>query len=301
MSNEVTTTQANEVVAAEPTRKPRSALAEMAKRYNVSQGNLMNTLKNTVFKGKNGNQVTDEQMVALLIVADQYGLNPFTKEIYAFPGKGNDIVPMVGVDGWLRLINSQPTHKSIEFEYGPDMSEKNSIPQWIECTIVRDDRNAPIKVREYFEECFRPTEPWQKMPRRMLRNRSIVQCGRVAYSLVGIYDPDEAEQIIDMQVSESSTGVDEIDQVNMQITGTKPTDETPAEEIEPEAEQQTPADDDGNAMTFDQVLDMINKSKTLEILEVAGDCIRLVVDPAEQANLVEVCKERERAMERGED
>jgi hypothetical protein len=31
--------------------------------------------------------VTDEQMMALLIVADQYGLNPFTKEIYGYPDK----------------------------------------------------------------------------------------------------------------------------------------------------------------------------------------------------------------------
>ncbi len=64
----------------------------------------MNTLKNTAFKGGN---VTDEQFTALLIVANQYGLNPWTKEIYAFPDKGG-IVPVVGVDGWARIINEHP-------------------------------------------------------------------------------------------------------------------------------------------------------------------------------------------------
>ena len=56
---------------------------------------LMETLKATAFKG----QVTDSQMAALLIVANQYGLNPWTKEIYAFPDRQNGIVPVVGVDG----------------------------------------------------------------------------------------------------------------------------------------------------------------------------------------------------------
>ncbi len=36
-------------------------------------------------------------MAALMIVADQYGLNPFTREIFAFPDKQNGIVPVVGV------------------------------------------------------------------------------------------------------------------------------------------------------------------------------------------------------------
>jgi len=290
MSNEVTTTT-----------KPASALAQMATRFKVSQSNLVNTLKNTVFKGKGGSEVSDEQMVALLIVADQYGLNPFTKEIYAFPGKGNDIVPMVGVDGWARIINSQPEHDGIEFEYGPDMSEKVPVPRWITCTIYRKDRTRPTVVKEFYEECKRGTEPWTQMPRRMLRHKAMIQCARVAYSLVGIYDQDEAERIIDAEVTGSATGVEEIDQLNMKINGKQLTDETPADEIQSEADQQTPADDDGNAMSYAQVLKKINNSDALDVLEVAGEMIRLVVDPDEQAKLTARYNERERAMERGED
>src|SRR3546814_14764627 len=63
---------------------------------------LTETLKATAFKG----QVSDAQMTALLIVANQYALNPWTKEIYAFPAKNNGIVPVVGVDGWARSSNS---------------------------------------------------------------------------------------------------------------------------------------------------------------------------------------------------
>ncbi|WP_414650481.1 recombinase RecT, partial [Escherichia coli] len=55
------------------------------------------------FRG--GSDASDAQFIALLIVANQYGLNPWTKEIYAFPDKQNGIVPVVGVDGWSRIIN----------------------------------------------------------------------------------------------------------------------------------------------------------------------------------------------------
>ena len=56
---------------------------------------LLPVLKATVFKGL----TSDAQMTALLVVANAYGLNPWTKEIYAYPDKQNGIVPVVGVDG----------------------------------------------------------------------------------------------------------------------------------------------------------------------------------------------------------
>ena len=65
---------------------------KLAAKFDMGDGTeLVSTLKQTAFKG----QVTDAQMTALLIVANQYGLNPWTKEIYAFPDKNNGIVPVV--------------------------------------------------------------------------------------------------------------------------------------------------------------------------------------------------------------
>ena len=117
---------------------------------------LLQILKSTAFKG----QVTDAQMAALMVVANQYQLNPFTRELFAFPDKNNGIVPVVGVDGWSRIINSHPQFDGIEFEQDADSCT---------CIIYRKDRNRPIKVTEYMDECKRGTGPWQSHPRRMLR------------------------------------------------------------------------------------------------------------------------------------
>lgn len=145
---------------------------------------LIQTLKATAFKG----QVSDAQMTALLIVAQQYGLSPWTKEIYAFPDKNNGIVPVVGVDGWSRIINSHPQFDGIDFEQDAESCT---------CVIYRKDRKHPIKVTEWMSECKRGTGPWQSHPRRMLRHKAMIQCARLAFGYGGIYDQDEAERIVD--------------------------------------------------------------------------------------------------------
>lgn len=150
-----------------------------------SGAELIATLKATAFKG----QVNDAQMTALLIVAQQYGLSPWTKEIYAFPDKNNGIVPVVGVDGWSRIINSHPQFDGIEFEQNDESCT---------CIIYRKDRNRPIKVTEWMAECKRNgMGPWQSHPRRMLRHKAMIQCARLAFGYGGIYDQDEAERIVE--------------------------------------------------------------------------------------------------------
>lgn len=67
--------------------KQSSLFKKFADKFNFAdEKKLIDTLKATAFKVKEG-EVTDAQMMALLVVADQYGLNPFTKEIVAYPDK----------------------------------------------------------------------------------------------------------------------------------------------------------------------------------------------------------------------
>jgi len=149
---------------------------------------LVAVLKATAFKG----QVSDAQMTALLVVANQYGLNPWTKEIYAFPDKNNGIVPVVGVDGWSRIINSHAQFDGMDFEQDGESCT---------CSIYRKDRSRPVRVTEYMAECRRSNAgPWQSHPRRMLRHKAMIQCARLAFGFVGIYEQDEAERIIEGEV-----------------------------------------------------------------------------------------------------
>lgn len=198
--------------------QPNTLVKKFADKFNFpDEKKLIDTLKATAFKIKEG-VVTDEQMSALLIVADQYGLNPFTKEIFAYPDKQNGIVPVVSVDGWSRIINQHPDMDGLEFVYSDDivtdLPDAKSCSSWIECVIYRKGRSHPVRVKEFLDEVYRPafegtnknngqpykvSGPWQSHTKRMLRHKSLIQCSRIAFGFVGIYDQDEAERIIEGQ------------------------------------------------------------------------------------------------------
>lgn len=197
---------------------------------NADPAELINTLKATAFKG----DVTDAQMMALLIVANQYGLNPWTKEIYAFPDKKNGIVPVVGVDGWSRIINSNQLMDGIEFNYSELLTTpqgaKASCPEWIECSIYKKGSARPVVVREYLDECYRaPFDsgkgykidgPWQSHPKRFLRHKALIQCARIAFGFAGIYDQDEAERIVEKDIG-SGSAVEPKNQIDLDVVSSE--------------------------------------------------------------------------------
>lgn len=202
----------NSVVKTVPNAQT-SVTVRLAQRFGVDPDKMMLTLKATAFRG----DVSTEQMMALCVVADQYGLNPWTKELFAFPDKRNGIIPVVSVDGWSRIINTNPQFDGMEFNDGP--LNDRSLPEWIECAIYRKDRSHAIKIKEYMEEVYRPPlkitkdgksfevdTPWQSHPRRMLRHKAMIQCARLAFGFGGIFDQDEAERIIDVHAEEMTTG-----------------------------------------------------------------------------------------------
>lgn len=171
----------------------QTLVGKFASRFSIDGAKLLPILKATAFKqGKDDPEVSDEQMAALLVVADQYGLNPFTREIFAFADKFKGVVPVVSVDGWARIINDHPAFDGMDFE-----QDDGSCT----CIIYRKDRSHPIKVTEYLAECKRGTGPWNSHPRRMLRHKALIQCARIAFSFAGIYDEDEAEAIVERDIT----------------------------------------------------------------------------------------------------
>lgn len=169
--------------------RPASLVERVASRYSVEPGKLLATLKSTCFRQKENVEISNEQMMSLLIVAEQYNLNPFTRELFAFDDRRGGIIPYVSVDGWARIVNEHPQFDGMQFAW----DEKGG---GMTCIIFRKDRAHPTTVTEYLVECRRETDAWKKTPRRMLRHRSMMQCGRLAFGFAGLHDRDEAEAIL---------------------------------------------------------------------------------------------------------
>jgi phage recombination protein Bet len=164
----------------------RSLVVDMARQYGIEPRAFTNTLRATVVPKETSN----EELAAFLMIASKYSLNPFLREIFAFPKKGGGIQTIVSIDGWSNLINSHPQFNGAEFAEHTDKSGKVI---GITCKIWRKDRERPIAITEYLAECKRNTDVWNQWPMRMLRHRSFIQCGRYAFGFAGLLEPDEVD------------------------------------------------------------------------------------------------------------
>lgn len=169
--------------------KPRRKLIEaMAERYGLDA----ESFKAAVVKSAMPVGFDVAELATCLVVADKYDLDPFTKQIYFMKTKGGTIQPIVSVDGWAHIVNRNPAHNGMDFVDNFD-AEGRLIS--ITCRIYRKDRDKPVEVTEYMEECAKGGGPaWQKTPARMLRHRAMIQCARYAYGIAGVMEPDEFNQ-----------------------------------------------------------------------------------------------------------
>jgi len=169
-------------------------IGEMAAQYNVEPAKFLQTLKATVMPKRQGGeavQVSDEDLAAFCMVAHEYGLNPFLREIHAYPNKAGGITAVVGIDGWAKLVNRRTDLDGIEFA----AHDEDGKPHSVTCTIHIKGRSKPVSVTEYYSECQRGSEPWRTMPRRMLRHKALIQAARYAFGFSGIHDEDEGVDI----------------------------------------------------------------------------------------------------------
>jgi phage recombination protein Bet len=224
----------------------KNALTLLAERYSVPAEQLKSTLKDTVIKN-----ATDAQFITFCAVANEYKLNPMTREIFAFPDKRQGIIPIVSTDGWTKLITSHPNYINHTFTYSDEtvaLEDAKECPVWIECEIVKRDtlgNEAKITIREYLDECYRPPfvkdgkkipTPWQSHTKRMLRHKVKIQAGREAFGFGGIYDADEGKRI---QEAEIVNG-DVEDQRMLESIKETPPDDTPPDDTPPD---ETPPDE----------------------------------------------------------
>ena len=200
------------------TRSAATLLDKLGARYMPGTGKaeVLSILKATAFKVKDG-EATNAQVAALLVVADQYNLNPWTRELFAFPDKQNGIVPVVSVDGWNRIANAHEAYNGEELvvpareEWVQIDDDAKLAPPYMTVRVYRKDREVPTEHTEYLDEVYRPAfvgkgrngetytkpGPWQSHTKRMLEHKARIQARRIAFGFAGIFDEDEALRIVE--------------------------------------------------------------------------------------------------------
>lgn len=182
-------------------------LERFGERFGIKADLVIPLLRRTAFKrADTERQLSNAETLGILAVAEQHKLNPFASEIYAVYDPARDkFLPVVGVDGWLRIINSHPQFDGMDFSgSGVEIvvGHSKSCDSYISCTIFRKDHNKPTVVAEYLDECYVDSVAWNTKTRRQLRHKALIQCARYAFGFTGIYDQDEANAIIASGIAE---------------------------------------------------------------------------------------------------
>lgn len=173
--------------------QPVGVFASLASHYHMDVGAFERVVMQTLMPA--GTSPSKEHVAAFLLVAREHKLNPFTKEIFAFPAKGA-IQAVVSVDGWMKLINSHPDFDGMSFK---DTLDTAGGLVSVTCCMYRKGRSHPVEVTEYMSECRRNTDTWRQWPARMLRHKAAIQAARYAFSFAGIMEPDEAERMVTVE------------------------------------------------------------------------------------------------------
>lgn len=152
-------------------------------------------MKANCFGNKNPSHA---QMSAFMVLANQYKLNPLTKEIYAFPS-GGGITPIIGIDGWLKIAHSSGKCTGITHEL--IMGENNEVIA-VKCRVSRLDFDYPTETVEFMSENRRNSPTWKQSPVRMLKHRATAQAIRMAFNVNAMME-DEYEAMHDKRSSNS--------------------------------------------------------------------------------------------------
>lgn len=165
----------------------RNALSALTEQLGMTDyEELYGILKNTIMP-----KATNEEMAAFALVCSSYKLNPLTREVYAFPTKTGGIMPMIGIDGWLKIAHQHADYAGMNWVDGSD----GDGDRWCECTVfLKSTPDHPVTIREYLSECKQNTPVWAQRPKRMLRHRATIQAIRYALGISGVSDSDDYEE-----------------------------------------------------------------------------------------------------------
>jgi phage recombination protein Bet len=176
---------AAEIMPQDQSMTVREASGNISRSYSDDELLLM---RNVVAKN-----CSEPEFKMLMYIANKYGLDPLTKQIWAI--KRNDRDPALifaGRDGFLAIA-----HRSGQFDgmqsgvtYGVN-KEGKKIPISAWCKVWRRDMSHAFETEVPFDEYNTGFSVWKSHPSAMILKVAESVCLRKAFSIDGIYSPEE--------------------------------------------------------------------------------------------------------------
>lgn len=129
---------------------------------------------------------TNDEFAVFMELAKRYELDPFSKQIWAVKYNDQPANIFCGRDGYLAIA-----HRSGQFngmESGTKGEGKDMIG-W--CKVYRKDMRMPFSVEVHRSEYDTGKSVWASKPRTMIQKVAEAQALRRAFSISGLYSPEE--------------------------------------------------------------------------------------------------------------
>ncbi len=151
--------------------------------YNVLRGIW------TVTKGQD--PLSDSEIWVGLALVARYELDPFAREIYVTRSKDNRPMVILGLDGWIRVLDRTDHYDGFEQELV--MDDGGKITE-VTTTIHSKKRSHPAKYRAFATEYAQLAGfMHKKIPGHMLRIFSLKHAARLFVPLGGVVTQEEAD------------------------------------------------------------------------------------------------------------
>ena len=147
------------------------------------------------------------ELMGICGICSKYMINPLVDgELHIMVNQRNgNVTPILGVNGFHRIMSSDPRFRRLTFDYSQDyinlgvikvngMEIPKVCPVWIRgnLTTVIDGKEFTSTRTEFFSDCVKQSNGWQQSPARMLHHRCMAQLVR---SVLGVPLSDEGSPI----------------------------------------------------------------------------------------------------------
>lgn len=166
-----------------------------AKRLGLPPSKLLEMMRQ-IWKVANGQPpLTDHELFIGLSMVAKYDLDPTCREIYVTRGKDGKLMVVVGIDGWVKILDRTKHYDGHEQELQFD--EAGNI-EWVETRIYSTKRSRPTVYKAFWKEYAALCGfMGNKIPIHMLRLFSLHHATRL-FTPIGGHVRDESESFIAM-------------------------------------------------------------------------------------------------------
>jgi len=185
-------------------------------------------------KRKFGKDLNQTEWELFLYVARLYDLNPLLREIWAIKFRGQPAQIFTGRDGLLKIAHQSGMFDGMKtvllIEQNGQALETDIAPKEAEilgskCYVWRKDMSHPVEASVKFSEYDKGRSTWKEKPDTMIRKVAEAHCLRRAFSIHGLYLPEEFKQAQE----DASEGVSKNREV-LESNAGEPADEPPEEQ-----------------------------------------------------------------------